>query len=199
MSTQTRKHLFIPIEGTGEVVRRVNEVNQRRKDHPSPKSLDYKSWTKERWEHHEATWDEILKEEREKQRHRVDDGRKWLTKAKRTQQHKVLRELRKSERREFLDQRMGRKIRRNITDQHDSEQILTALKNGADTVGKVCKKTGLETRVARRCLRKLVKKGEVEKPGARRYQLTKPKQRRHLADVQPTKRRKRLAKKSKVG
>ncbi len=198
MSTRARKRLS-SIEELGPIGRAAEEANQFLKDHPLPRILNRKRWTRKEWKRHKDSWAELDKEIREKQRERAKAESKWRTRSKRIRHHKVLRELRKSERREFLDQRQGRKIRKGITQSAHSDLILVALKNGADTVGQVCKKTGLETREARRCLRKLVKKGDVEKPGARRYQLTKPKQRKRLADVQPIKRRKRLIKKSKAG
>ena len=197
MSTKARRRLP-NTEELGPVAERVKEANQFLQKHPLPRLLDRKRWTKKRWKRHTEAWAELDLKKRQEQRHRVVAERKWLSRAKRIRHHKVLRELRRSERQERLDQRKGRKIRRNITEHEHSELILAALKSGATTVGQVCKKTGLETREARRCLRNLVQNGDVEKPSSRQYQLTKLKQRRHLVDVKPTKRRKRLTKKSKA-
>ncbi len=190
MPNKTRRRLS-SIEDVSSLTRKVIEANKFLGNHSLPKLLDRKRWTKKRWKRHENAWNDLDQEKRHEQRKRALAERKWHTRAKRIRHHKVLRELRKSERREFLDQRKGRKIRRNINDQEDSEKILAALKGGVTTVGQVCKKTGLETRATRRCLRKLVKTGDVEKSGSRRYHITKPKQRKRLDDT-PIKRRKRL-------
>lgn len=197
MSTRTRRRLS-NTEELGPVAKTVEEANQFLNKHPLPKLLDRKRWTKKRWKRHEESWAELDQERRQKQRQQQITERKLRTRSKRTRHHRVLRELRKSERQERLDQRQGKKIRKGITQAAHSELILVALKSGATTVGQVCKKTGLETREARRCLRNLVQNGDVERPSSRQYQLFKPKQRRHLADAQPTKRRKRLTKKSKA-
>ncbi len=185
-------------EELGPTSKVVIEANQFLKKHPLPRLLDRKRWTKKDWKRHKDSWAELDEERKQEQREREVIRRKMGGLAKRTRHHKVLRDLRKSERRERLDQRRGKKIRRGITEQEHSVLILAALKGGATTVGQVCKKTGLATRDARRCLRTLVKNGDVEKPGSRKYQLTKPKHRKRLADVQPTKRRKRLTTKSKA-
>ena len=197
MATKARKRLS-STEELGPVARRVKEANQFLKKYPLPRLLDRSKWTKKDWKRHEEAWAELDQERREKQRLSAVTERKLRIQAKRRRHHKILRKLRRSERQERLDQRRGRTIRRSITQEEHSEQILAALKSGATTVGQVCKKTALETRAVRRCLRKLVKNGDVEKPSSRRYCLTKPKQRRRLADIQPTKRRKRLTKKSKA-
>lgn len=197
MSVKVRKRLS-STEELSPIAKRVKEANEFLSNYPMPRLLDRKRWTKKRWKRHEEAWAELDREKRKEQRQRAVAEQKWHTRAKRTRHHKILRELRKSERRERLDQRRGRKIRKGITQSAHSELILAALKSGATTVGQVCKKTGLETRAARRCLRSMVQKGDVEKPSSRQYQLTKPKQRRHLVDVQPTKRRKRLTTKSKA-
>ncbi len=197
MAAKARKRLS-STEELGPVAKRAKEANQFLSKYPLPRLLDRKRWTKKRWKRHEEAWAELDQERRQKQRQQQVTERKLRTRAKRTRHHRVLRELRKSERRERLDQRQGKKIRKGITQSAHSDLILAALKNGATTVGQVCKKTGLETRETRRCLRNLVQNGDVEKPGSRQYQLTKPKQRRRLADVQPTKRRNRLTKKSKA-
>ncbi len=196
MPNQTRRRLST-VEEVSVLTRGVNEANEFLNGHPIPKLLDRKRWTKKRWKRHEAAWSELDQERRHEQRKRAVAERKWNSRNKRIRHHKVLRELRKSERREFLDQREGKKIRRSLSDHHDSEQIIRALKGGATTVGQVCKKTGLETRSARRCLKKLVKSGDVEKPSPRQYQITKPKQRKRIDDAS-TKRRKRLNSKSKA-
>jgi hypothetical protein len=198
MPTRIRKHLSSTKE-LGPVALRVKEANEYLSNYPLPKLLDRKRWTKKRWKRHKESWAELDQERKQAQRDREDTQKEMRGRAKRARHHKVLRDLRKSERRERLDQRQGRKIRKGITQSAHSELILAALKNGATTVGQVCKKTGLETREARRCLKNMVQKGDVEKPSSRQYQLFKPKRRRHLADIQPTKRRKRLTKKSKVG
>ena len=197
MSTQARRKLS-SIEELGPIAQRVIEANEFLNNHPLPRLLNRKRWTKKQWKRHKESWSELDQERRQKQRQSAVTERKLRIQAKRRRHHKVLRVLRKSERQERLDQREGRKIRRSITDEEHSDLILAALKSGDTTVGQICKKTGLETRAARRCLRKLVKSGDVEKPSSRQYQITKPRQRRRLVDVQPTKRRRRLAKKSKA-
>ncbi len=190
MPNQTRKRLST-VEDVSILTRGTNEANEFLNSHPLPKLLDRKRWGKKRWKRHEDAWNDLDQEKRHEQRKRALAEKKWHTRAKRIRHHKVLRELKKSERREFLDQRQGRKIRRNINDQEDSEKILAALKGGATTVGQTCKKVGLETRAVRRCLRQLVKNGDVEKASPRRYNITKPKQRKRINDT-PIKRRKRL-------
>lgn len=197
MSARIRKRLS-STEELSPVARRVKESNQYLSKYPLPRSLDRKRWTKKDWKRHEEAWAEVDRKRRQERIHRVVAEGKIRMRAKRIRHHKVLRELRRGERQERLDQRIGKKIRNTNLEREHSEQILAALKSGATTVGQVCKKTGLETRAARRCLRKLVRNGAVEKPSSRQYQLTKPKQRRHLADVQPKKRRRRLTKKSKA-
>ncbi len=177
---------------------RAREANEFLSNYPLPRLLDRKRWTKRQWRRHKESWAELDQERREKQRQNVVVEKKQRIQAKRRRHHKILSGLRRLKRQERLDQRRGRTIRRSITQEEHSELILAALKSGATTVGQVCKKTALETRAVRRCLRTLVKKGDVEKPSSRQYQLTKPKQRKHLTDVQPTKRRKRLTKKSKA-
>ncbi len=197
MPNRARKRLS-SIEEVSLVTQRVNEANEFLDNHPLPRILDRKRWTKKDWKRHKDSWAELDIEIRKKQRQRRQTERKWHTRTKRIRHHKVLRDLRRSERQERLDQRQGRKIRKGITQDAHSEQIIAALKNGATTVGQVCKKTGLETRAARRCLKKLVQNGDVEKPSPRQYSITKPRQRKRLVDTQPTKRRKRLTKKSKA-
>ncbi len=197
MSAKARKRLS-DTEPLSPEAKRVREANEYLSNHPLPRLLNRKRWTKKQWERHKESWAELDREKREIQRQHAIAVSKQHTRVKRIRHHKVLRELRKSERQERLDQRTGRKIRRSITQEEHGDLILAALKSGATTVGQVCKKTALETRAVRRCLRKLVRNGDVEKPGSRQYQLTKPKQRKHLTDVQPTKRRKRLTKKSKA-
>ena len=180
MSIRTRKRLP-STEELGPVAKAVEEANQFLDKYPMPRLLERKRWTKKQRKRHKESWAELDREIRKKQRQQRATERKWHSRTKRIRHHKVLRDLRKSERREKLDQRRGRKIRKGITQSAHSDLILTALKSGATTVGQVCKKTGLETREARRCLRNLVQKGDVEKPSSRQYQLTKPKQRRkHL-------------------
>ena len=197
MSKQTRRRLS-STEKLGPTSRVVIEANQFLKKHPLPRLLNRKRWTKKEWKRHKDSWAELDQERIQEQRKREAIRREMGGRAKRGRHHKILRDLRKSERRERLDQRRGKKIRRGITEQEHSVLILAALKGGATTVGQVCKKTGLETRDTRRCLKTLVQNGDVEKPGSRQYQLTKPKHRKRLADVQPTKRRKRLTTKSKA-
>ena len=197
MATKARRRLP-STEELGPIAKRVKEANQFLKRYPLPRILDRSKWTKKDWKRHEESWAELDLERRKKRRSSAATERKLRIQAKRRRHHKILRKLRRSERQERLDQRRGRTIRRSITQEEHSELILAALKSGSTTVGQVCKKTALETRAVRRCLRKLVKNGDVEKPSSRQYCLTKPKQRRRLTDVQPTKRRKRLTKKSKA-
>ena len=189
MPNQARRRLS---SSEGPTSKAVIEANQFLKNHPLPRLLNRKRWTKKEWKRHKESWAELDEERKLEQRKRENIQRKMSGVAKRSRHHKVLRDLRKSERRERLDQRRGKKIRRGITEQEHSILILAALKGGATTVGQVCKKTGLATRDARRCLKTMVQNGDVEKPGSRQYQL--PKQRKRLADV-PTKRRRRLTKK----
>ncbi len=197
MSTRARKRLS-STEVLSPEAERAREANEYLSNYPLPRLLDRKRWTKKRWARHKASWAELDQERREKQRQNVVTAKNLRIQAKRRRHHKILRVLRRGERQERLDQRQGRKIRRSITQEEHSELILAALKSGATTVGQVCKKTALETRAVRRCLRTLVKKGDVEKPSSRKYQITKPKQRKHLNDTPLTKRRKRLTKKSKA-
>ncbi|KKK83758.1 hypothetical protein LCGC14_2790160, partial [marine sediment metagenome] len=168
MATKARKRLS-STEELGPVARRVKEANQFLKKYPLPRLLDRSKWTKKDWKRHEEAWAELDQERREKQRLSAVTERKLRIQAKRRRHHKILRKLRRSERQERLDQRRGRTIRRSITQEEHSELILAALKSGATTVGQVCKKTALETRAVRRCLRKLVKNGDVEKPSSRQY------------------------------
>ncbi|KKK98890.1 hypothetical protein LCGC14_2638250, partial [marine sediment metagenome] len=169
MSTRTRKRLP-STEELSSVAKRVKEANQFLDEHPLPRLLDRKRWTKRDWKRHKESWAELDREIREKQRQRRRTERRWHARTKRIRHHKVLRDLRKSERQERLGQRQGRKIRKGITQTAHSELIHAALKSGATTVGQVCEKTGLETRDARRCLRSLVQNGSVEKPSSRQYQ-----------------------------
>lgn len=197
MPNRSRRKLS-SIEEVGPITKSVNEANKYLDKYPLPRLLNRKRWTKKQWKRHKDSWAELDLERRKKQRQQSIVARQHRVRSKRVRHHKILRDLRKSQRRELLDQRQGRKIRSSITQEEHSDRIIVALKGGATTVGQICKKAGLETRQARRCLRKLVESGNVEKPSSRQYQLTKPRQRRHLSDVQPVKRRRRLTKKSKA-
>ena len=197
MPNRARKRLS-GIEPLSPEAERVQEANEFLSNHPLPRLLNRKRWTKKQWKRHKESWAELDQEKREIQRQHAIEVAKQRTQVKRIRHHKILRVLRRSERQERLDQRTGRKIRGAIMQEEHGDLIVAALKRGDTTVGQVCKRTGLETRAVRRCLRKLVKNGDVEKPSGRRYHLPKPKQRKHLTDVQPTKRRKRLTKKSKA-
>ena len=201
MLNQTRKRLSSTVE-MSLAAKSVREANKFLQKYPIPRLLDRKRWSKKRREHHEEAWTELDQDRRLtlrlRQRHQALAETLSRIRLKRIRHHKILRELRRSERRDLLDNRVGRKMHRTRIEQEHGDQILAALHNGATTIGQVCKETGLETRAARRCLRKLVQDDVVEKPSSRQYHLTETKQRKRLADVQPTKRRKRLTKKSKA-
>lgn len=175
-----------------------------------PDFLNRSIWSEEDHERSRIVWDKIIRKlvaERAEARARTDAEifRKTRNFRRMKELKQVLRKHRKAEK----DERRARRVRKvRMQGEHD-DQILGFLKSGSDTTGKLAKKTGLETRLIRRSLKRLLAAGKATKVSARVYAPVKakppqqasegavgPKQKRSRLGNVPTreKRRKRRAK-----
>ena len=141
-----------------------------------PEFLNRKLWSESDRRRCRKVWDEVQHKERERRAQlRLKTDAEIFRKTRHAKRIKEIKAVLRAQRKHLRDERKARGVRRRrIAGEHD-ELVFTQLKGGAETTGQIAKKTGLESKMVRRSLKRLLTAGKATKVSARVYAPTKEK------------------------
>ena len=142
-----------------------------------PQFLDRSRWTERDRKRSREHWKKIAEKRRAE---RDEKDRMIFAKARRSNQVKLIKQIKRGRRRDARDERRARGLRRQREKSEHEYQVLACLREGIETTSRMSKRTGLETKLLRRALKRLITQDKAVKLTAKTYGLADAPKRQRL-------------------